>query len=225
MSNPELAPNPSDITVAAVIASYMNERTGHANPSIARIAKQSRLARTTVLRAIARLEAAGLLDVAHGRGQGNHYRAATPAQDVATGPRRRSNQLPHAPPNQSHHATGRTMRPVADRSHHATRTRNEVRERQKQSSQGPGAELPFSQHLNGALTADLLERIAALQGVDADTGKTVSYYARRGLPEGAFRSALEATATASSAGAVRTTEIAYFVGTLRSYLEDGTYTP
>jgi hypothetical protein len=71
------------------------------------------------------------------------------------------------------------------------------------------------------LPADLLEQITHLGGADRRTTATITAFARRGLPEAAFRNALEATHEARPR--LRTSEIAYFVGTLRQIEQDGQY--
>jgi hypothetical protein len=71
------------------------------------------------------------------------------------------------------------------------------------------------------LPADLLEQIAELDGADPRTPVVLASFLRRGLPEAAFRNALEATREAHDR--LRTSEVAYFVGTLRQIEEDGQY--
>jgi hypothetical protein len=73
------------------------------------------------------------------------------------------------------------------------------------------------------LPADLLEQLVTLRGADERTPQVLGSFIQRGLPEAAFRNALEATHEAANDKRLRGTEIGYFIGTLRQIEEGGQY--
>lgn len=72
---------------------------------------------------------------------------------------------------------------------------------------------------NHKLAPDLLDELLQLKGADESTPAVLAGFARRGLPEAAFRNALEATHHAE----VRGTQIGYLVGTLQKLEKNGQY--
>lgn len=206
------APNPSDVTVAAAIATHVNNRTGQAWPSVNTLAAETRLDRKAVLHAISRLEDTGLLTVNRQPGRGNHYTVADP------GPRR-DTAAPARRDNRSPQRTGPLSGPVADRSPQRTRTVN--REPSAEVKAGGSRPPARAARTRTSLEPDLLATILELRGADSRTATTVTAFARRGLPEAAFRNALEATLDAH--GRLQSTEIAYFVGTLQQLESSGQY--
>jgi DNA-binding transcriptional regulator YhcF (GntR family) len=66
------------MAVAIFISTYLNSNTGDAWPSLARLAKDTNRAPSTVSRAVRRLESLGLIIIDHARGRenSNHYRPA-----------------------------------------------------------------------------------------------------------------------------------------------------
>jgi hypothetical protein len=73
------------------------------------------------------------------------------------------------------------------------------------------------------LPPDLLEQIARLGGTDPRSPAAVATFVRHGLPEAAFRNALEATHDARAHNRIHGTEIGYFVGTLNQLTDSGQY--
>ncbi len=73
------------------------------------------------------------------------------------------------------------------------------------------------------LAADLIEKVTRLRGADRRTPAVLASFARRGLPEAAFRNALEATQLAIAAGRVHGSQIQYYVGALKNIESDGLY--
>jgi hypothetical protein len=73
------------------------------------------------------------------------------------------------------------------------------------------------------LPADLLSQLVTLKGADDRTPQVLASFARRGLPEAAFRNALEATHEAANNKRLRGTEISYLIGTLRQLERAGQY--
>lgn len=73
----------------------------------------------------------------------------------------------------------------------------------------------------GRLPDDLVEQITGLNGSDGSTPAVIATFVRRGLPEAAFRNALEITHEASER--LHGNEISYFVGTLRQLEQNGQY--
>lgn len=78
---------------------------------------------------------------------------------------------------------------------------------------------PFQENVDTKdLAPDLLEKIQELRGATPSTVNVINAFHRRGLPEAAFRTALEVTREEQ-----RRNEIQYFVGTLRQMEQDGQY--
>ena len=73
------------------------------------------------------------------------------------------------------------------------------------------------------LPPDLLEQIARLGGTDLRSPAAIATFVRHGLPEAAFRNALEATHDARAHNRIHGTEIGYFVGTLNQLTDSGQY--
>lgn len=73
------------------------------------------------------------------------------------------------------------------------------------------------------LPSDLAAKVAELSGADSRTASVVASFMHRGLPEAAFRNALEATREAGQSKRLHGTEIGYFVGTLRKIEKGGQY--
>ncbi|MCZ7643141.1 MAG: helix-turn-helix domain-containing protein [Pseudorhodoplanes sp.] len=76
----------ADVATAVALSLYLNRNSGSAWPSIATLARDTNRNRTTVFRAIGRLESLGLVVVVHGRGpkKSNRYRPALGNDDPAT---------------------------------------------------------------------------------------------------------------------------------------------
>jgi hypothetical protein len=75
----------------------------------------------------------------------------------------------------------------------------------------------------GRLPADLVDQVTHLNGADDRTIAVLTQFVRKGLPEAAFRNALEATREARDNKRLRGREVAYFVGTLRQLANSGQY--
>jgi hypothetical protein len=73
----ELVPDTSDVAVALALASHVDESNGQGWPSLATLARETRLHRRTVLRSVQRLEGAGLLVVRRRPGRVNLYTVVT----------------------------------------------------------------------------------------------------------------------------------------------------
>lgn len=73
------------------------------------------------------------------------------------------------------------------------------------------------------LPADLVDQVAHLNGANDRTFAVLTSFVRKGLPEAAFRNALEATREAHNSKRLRGSEIAYFVGTLQQLANSGQY--
>lgn len=71
------------------------------------------------------------------------------------------------------------------------------------------------------LPAGLLDKVMRLKGVDQGTPNVLAAFARRGLPEAAFHSALEATHELHDQ--LGEAEILYYVGVLRTMEREGQY--
>ncbi len=74
----------SDYAVAIALSTYLNSKTGNAWPSLQRLATDTNRNRSTVSRAVKRLEALGLIEVIHGRGRKkvNRYRPSLGSMNV-----------------------------------------------------------------------------------------------------------------------------------------------
>lgn len=70
-NNPDLSG--SDIMVYASLMSHMNNKTKECYPSIARIAKEARLSKDTVIKCLRKLEETKLISRKHTNGKVNNY--------------------------------------------------------------------------------------------------------------------------------------------------------
>ena len=66
----------ADLAVAVLLSVYLNSRSRDAWPAMATLARDTNRERSTVWRAVVRLESLGLIEVIHGRGwkKSNRYR-------------------------------------------------------------------------------------------------------------------------------------------------------
>ena len=104
---------PTENHVLLLLANRHNKDSGLCYPSIPRICAESALGRSTVIRAIKRLESRGLLTIEKTFGKSNHYRLQTSITEIPVSERHPCQRV--TPPVSERHPTSVTVTPEPKR--------------------------------------------------------------------------------------------------------------